>query len=123
MADVLVCPRCGRQNAPGDRFCGACGAALPLLCGTCGVLNEVDEALGHDVTVLRQMVETLVNPATGNSLSFLGNPLKWAASRTLSYPPRLGEHTRAVLTEVCGYDVDRIEELARAGAIATGGQA
>jgi len=88
-----------------------------------GVLNEVDEALGHDVTVLRQMVETLVNPATGNSLSFLGNPLKWAASRTLSYPPRLGEHTRAVLTEVCGYDVDRIEELARAGAIATGGQA
>src|SRR4029453_1480980 len=44
MADVLVCPRCGRQNAPGDRFCGACGAALPLLCGTCGVLNEVESS-------------------------------------------------------------------------------
>src|SRR6185437_7578785 len=58
-----------------------------------GVLNEVDEALGHDVTTLRHMVETLVNPATGNSLSFLGNPLKWAGGRALSYPPRLGEHT------------------------------
>jgi CoA:oxalate CoA-transferase len=69
------------------------------------------------------MVETLVNPATGNSLSFLGNPLKWAAGKTLSYPPRLGEHTSAVLTEVCGYDANRIQELAREGAIATGEKA
>ncbi|KIZ47315.1 carnitine dehydratase [Rhodopseudomonas palustris] len=85
-----------------------------------GALNEVDEALDHEVTALRSMVETLVNPATGNSLSFLGNPLKWSSDRTLSYPPRLGEHTGAVLAEVCGYDAARIEELARTGAIVTG---
>lgn len=87
-----------------------------------GLLNDVDEALGHDVTALRGMVETLVNPVTGNSFSFLGNPFKWVGNKSLSYPPRLGEHTRAVLAEVCSYDVDHIDELVREGAIATGEQ-
>ncbi|HWQ15144.1 MAG TPA: zinc-ribbon domain-containing protein, partial [Roseiflexaceae bacterium] len=27
-ADRLVCPQCGRENMPGDRFCDNCGAAL-----------------------------------------------------------------------------------------------
>jgi crotonobetainyl-CoA:carnitine CoA-transferase CaiB-like acyl-CoA transferase len=85
-----------------------------------GLLNDVDGALGHDVTALRGMVETLVNPATGNDLSFLGNPFKWAGNKPLSYPPRLGEHTRAVLAEVCAYDAGRIDELVREGAVATG---
>jgi crotonobetainyl-CoA:carnitine CoA-transferase CaiB-like acyl-CoA transferase len=85
-----------------------------------GLLNDVDGALGHDVTALRGMVETLVNPATGNDLSFLGNPFKWAGNKPLSYPPRLGEHTRAVLAEVCAYDASRIDELVREGAVATG---
>ena len=42
MPDAVVCPHCGGENAPGDRFCGACGTALALTCGTCGVSNSPD---------------------------------------------------------------------------------
>lgn len=28
--DGMVCPHCGHPNAQGSRFCGDCGAALPL---------------------------------------------------------------------------------------------
>jgi predicted RNA-binding Zn-ribbon protein involved in translation (DUF1610 family) len=40
--DEVVCPRCGRVAASGDKFCGSCGAALPevaearLSCPNCG---------------------------------------------------------------------------------------
>ncbi len=40
MADAVVCAKCGGENAPGDRFCGACGAALALTCDSCGVSNS-----------------------------------------------------------------------------------
>src|SRR5919106_1283998 len=30
MARSVACPRCGRENEPQDRFCGACGAELDL---------------------------------------------------------------------------------------------
>jgi CoA:oxalate CoA-transferase len=85
-----------------------------------GPMNNVEEALAHPVTELRRMVETLVNPRTGNTWKFLGNPIKWENAPTLSYPPRFGEHTRSVLKEVCGYDSKKIEELARIGAVILG---
>jgi class 3 adenylate cyclase len=39
MALSVACPRCGRENAPGDRFCGSCGAELAQECPSCGTSN------------------------------------------------------------------------------------
>jgi CoA:oxalate CoA-transferase len=85
-----------------------------------GALNDVGEALHHPVVEMRAMLEVLANPLTGNAWQFLGNPMKWAGSPTLAYPPKLGADTRAVLADVCGYDNARIDALAEAGAISTG---
>ena len=38
MADV-TCPACGQQNAPTQRFCGACGGSLGRTCRHCGEEN------------------------------------------------------------------------------------
>ncbi|SRR5579875_736103 len=82
-----------------------------------GPVNNVAQALHHPVAELRNMLETLVNPATGNSCQFVGNPFKWFGAPVLGYPPRLGEHTRSVLEEVCGYEPQVIDELVRCGAV------
>jgi len=35
----MRCPRCGHENAAGQRFCGECGNALASLCSSCGASN------------------------------------------------------------------------------------
>jgi crotonobetainyl-CoA:carnitine CoA-transferase CaiB-like acyl-CoA transferase len=81
------------------------------------MVNSVAEALAEPVVALRQMVETVVNPWTGAAVQFLGNAFKYDAATPLGYPPRTGQHTREVLRDLCGYDDDRIDALARLGAI------
>lgn len=36
----MQCVRCGVGNAADRRYCGACGAALPIACAGCGFVNE-----------------------------------------------------------------------------------
>ncbi|MFI5022189.1 MAG: CaiB/BaiF CoA transferase family protein [Alphaproteobacteria bacterium] len=81
------------------------------------MVNSVADALAEPVVGLRHMVETVVDPASGAAIEFLGNAFKYGGARPLAYPPRLGEHTREVLRDVCGYEPARIDALARAGAI------
>lgn len=82
-----------------------------------GQVNTVSEALAQPLAGLRQMVEELPHPQTGEPVRFLGNPFKYAGSQPLRYPPQLGEHTRQVLRDVCGYDDARIEALVASGAV------
>ena len=35
----MRCPRCGKENPAGQRFCGECGNALAALCASCGASN------------------------------------------------------------------------------------
>jgi class 3 adenylate cyclase len=35
----MQCPQCEHENAPGRKFCAACGQALAVRCGHCGVDN------------------------------------------------------------------------------------
>jgi crotonobetainyl-CoA:carnitine CoA-transferase CaiB-like acyl-CoA transferase len=74
-------------------------------------VNGVAEAVAQPVAVLRKMVEELENPRGAGLLKFLGNPFKYGAGQPLRYPPKRGEHTRDVLTRVCGYDAVAIERL------------
>jgi len=32
----MQCARCGYENAPGQKFCGGCGATLVVTCLACG---------------------------------------------------------------------------------------
>jgi len=36
MSDVLECASCNSENPRNNKFCGSCGAKLPLLCSSCG---------------------------------------------------------------------------------------
>ncbi len=81
------------------------------------MVNSVADALDEPVVGLRQMVETLVNPASGEPVSFLGNAFKYFGARTLAYPAHLGEHTREILRDVCGYAPAKIDSLVQIGAV------
>jgi crotonobetainyl-CoA:carnitine CoA-transferase CaiB-like acyl-CoA transferase len=64
------------------------------------------------------MIETLPHPTAG-LIRQLGLPVKLSNTpgAIRRPPPLLGEHTRAVLQEVLGYDERRIEHLAREGVV------
>lgn len=40
----MSCTACGAENRSGRRFCGRCGAPLPVVCGRCGFGNEPGDA-------------------------------------------------------------------------------
>ncbi|MGZ8469370.1 MAG: protein kinase domain-containing protein [Gemmatirosa sp.] len=42
MVTAVGCTRCGTTLAPGQRFCAACGAAVPTPCASCGVALAPD---------------------------------------------------------------------------------
>lgn len=82
-----------------------------------GKVNSVAQAVEQPLAKLRGMVEDIKHPTTGAEVRFLGNPFKYPESRTLSYPPSLGQHTREVLTRITAYDSSRIDDLHRRGVI------
>lgn len=68
----------------------------------------VPEALAQESALARAMVEDVQDPVSGERVKVLGNPIKYAAAHELRYPPRHGEDTAAVLTELCGYAPERV---------------
>ncbi len=71
----------------------------------------VPEAVNQEVAQLRNMVEVMEDPASGERVSLLGNPFKFAGAHRLKFPPQHGEDTAEVLASVCGYSPDRIAEV------------
>jgi CoA:oxalate CoA-transferase len=82
-----------------------------------GAVNNVAEALAQPLATIRNMVTALPHPVSGTVLKFLGNPFKYDGAATLDYPPALGAHTAEILTAVCGYDAEVLQNLHRQGAI------
>jgi crotonobetainyl-CoA:carnitine CoA-transferase CaiB-like acyl-CoA transferase len=83
----------------------------------CGPINSVPEALADDHYLARGNVVELAHPTAGPVRS-LGNPVRLADSPP-SYrlpPPRLGEHTDALLSEL-GYTPEAIAALRAAGTL------
>jgi crotonobetainyl-CoA:carnitine CoA-transferase CaiB-like acyl-CoA transferase len=86
-----------------------------------GRVNDVAEALTDPQTVARQSVVEVDHPTLGK-VREIASPLRLSGhAPSPSRGPFRGEHTDAVLREVCGYDDQRIEEL-RAAAV-FGGEA
>jgi crotonobetainyl-CoA:carnitine CoA-transferase CaiB-like acyl-CoA transferase len=82
-------------------------------------VNTVEEALVEPQTLARGAVVEHEHPALGTVRS-IRTPLRLSSgSETLERPPgrgpRRGEHTAEVLSELCGYDGERIRALAAAG--------
>jgi formyl-CoA transferase/CoA:oxalate CoA-transferase len=83
-----------------------------------GAVRDVGEVLRDPQLLERAMIETLPHPTAG-LIRQLGLPVKLSNTPGAIWrpPPLLGEHTRAVLQEVLGYDERRIEHLAREGVV------
>jgi crotonobetainyl-CoA:carnitine CoA-transferase CaiB-like acyl-CoA transferase len=83
----------------------------------CGPVNDFAQALSDPQVLARNMVVD-VPLAGGSSVRMPGNPMKFssASEPAATPPPRLGEHTEAVLSEL-GYSGDRLRVLAQAGVI------
>jgi formyl-CoA transferase/CoA:oxalate CoA-transferase len=84
----------------------------------CGAVRSVAEALADPQIAARAMVETLDHEDIG-PLKVLGVPVKLSDTpgSVRTPPPRLGEHTHAVLAQVLGLNDDRISGLAARGVL------
>lgn len=85
----------------------------------CGPVNDFAQALSDPQVVARDMVVEVPLPG-GGSVRMPGVPMKFSDSGAPSFtsPPRLGEHTQAVLGELLGYDAARIEALTQERVVA-----
>src|SRR5580765_7375930 len=81
-------------------------------------INNVKEALDDEHVRSRDMILEL--PRGEVKISTPGNPIKVSTSaNTHTAPPRLGEHTYSVLTDLAGMTSAEIDRLAAAGAFGT----
>ncbi|MCF8566468.1 CoA transferase [Alicyclobacillus tolerans] len=85
----------------------------------CGPVRSVKQALFSDETALRNMLWNVPHPDLGD-LTLVGSPVKLSATPPALRmpPPRLGEHTREVLSEL-SYHQDKIDDLKEKGVILT----
>jgi crotonobetainyl-CoA:carnitine CoA-transferase CaiB-like acyl-CoA transferase len=88
----------------------------------CAAVRSLDEVLTDPQVVAREMIEHVDHPAAG-ALRLLGVPVKLSETpgTVRRPPPRLGEHTRPVLTSVLGLTGAEVDRLAAAGVIAVRG--
>jgi len=84
----------------------------------CGTVRSVPDALADPQVAARAMIETVEHPDLG-AIRLLGLPVKMSETpgRVRTPPPRLGEHTRDVLTRDLGLDDARVDALARRGVL------
>ena len=82
-----------------------------------GGVRTIDQALQAPEVLEREMVRYI--PEGDGELAVLGTQFKFADSDTAAFrsPPRLGEHTDAVLTTVLGMSATEVEQLRHEGVI------
>ena len=85
-----------------------------------GPVNTLDRALVDPHVLSRDMVVEIDTPEGGRTKT-IGNPLKMEGTplNLFRRSPRLGEHTREILSTILGYSPERIEELTQKGVIKT----
>jgi crotonobetainyl-CoA:carnitine CoA-transferase CaiB-like acyl-CoA transferase len=85
----------------------------------CASVRNVDEVLADPQLAARDMIATVQHPAAG-PLKVLGLPVKMSETpgAVRTPPPRLGEHTAAVLGGLLGCTAVEVERLTREGVVA-----
>jgi crotonobetainyl-CoA:carnitine CoA-transferase CaiB-like acyl-CoA transferase len=83
---------------------------------------DVGQVLEHPQTLARDMVRRVAHPTLGD-LRMTGPILKFPEDgpAPLAPPPRLGEHTRQILTGVLGLSSAEVDALARQGVVREAG--
>lgn len=79
----------------------------------CAPVNDFAQALSDPQVLARGMVVNVPLPG-GDSVRMPGNPVKLSGSAQdapYAAPPKLGQHTDAVLSELLQYHLDRIAQL------------
>ncbi len=102
-----------RTRTVGD-WCALCeGAGIP-----CGPILTVAEALAHPQVHARGMVVPVEHPTAG-AIRVTGVPVRLSATpgSVRRAPPRLGEHTRAALSEILKISDEELEKLEREGVL------
>lgn len=94
-------------------------AALEAAKLPCGKINTIPQALEQPQTVARELVQEIARE-DGTPIRFVGFPAKLSASPATYRlaPPRSGQDTRTVLSEVLGITDGEVDALAAAGVIA-----
>lgn len=84
----------------------------------CGPVNDIPTALADPQAVARDMVQE-ISREDGSRVRQVGPPVKLSRTPAQIHraPPRLGEHTQAVLAERLGLDTETIESLRNDGVI------
>jgi formyl-CoA transferase len=100
----------GRSKHEVMRILGAAGVP-------CGACQDTGEVLADPQLKAREMIVDLDYPTRG-TYKTVGCPVKLSDSPAqLSRPPLLGEHTGALLSELCGIDPDEAKRLREDGVI------
>jgi formyl-CoA transferase/CoA:oxalate CoA-transferase len=78
----------------------------------CGEVRDVGEALADPQLAARGLIATLRHPA-GGAVRMVDSPIRLSSARRRVHtpPPRLGEHTEAILTHDLGLSGDEVRSL------------
>src|SRR4051794_29791352 len=81
-------------------------------------VNDYAAVFANEQVLSRGMKVRVTDPE-GKPVDLLGSPFHWTGADlpAPTFPPKVGEHTEAVLREVLGLDGDRVAELRRAGVV------
>ena len=102
------------MTRPGDEWLEAIHKAwVPA-----GPINTLDRVLSDPQVLSREMIQETDGPKN-EKIKIIGNPLKFDKTpvNTFTRPPRMGENTREILTNILGYSPEKIDGLNQKEAI------
>ena len=81
-------------------------------------VNDYAAVFANEQVLSRGMKLRVTDP-TGKPVDLLGSPFHWTGADlpVPTFPPKVGEHTEAILREVLGLDAERVKELRAQGVV------
>lgn len=78
----------------------------------CGPINTIDKVFNDPQVLNRDMVVEVKHPSAGK-IKLAGIPIKLSHTPALikTPPPLLGEHTNEILSDLLGYNKEKISRL------------